>query len=177
MPAGSGARGWPRCSRTWPGFPGRRSTSISVTRPSTEPRARIGWPVGGSAASRAATRQSSATATSSTTSAPREDATLAARNALLNMIDHLGTRGYDPQQAYAICSCAVDLRMSQAVDVPNFTVSAFLPLDIFTSGAPPRCRDARCSPLNGVSTEREGDAIRSPGRPGGPTDDLVAARA
>jgi acetamidase/formamidase len=40
------------------------------------------------------------------------------------MIDHLGTRGYDPQQAYAICSCAVDLRMSQAVDVPNFTVSA-----------------------------------------------------
>jgi formamidase len=60
-----------------------------------------------------------------------EDATLAARNALLNMIDHLGTRGYDRQQAYAICSCAVDLRISQAVDVPNFIVSAFLPLDIF----------------------------------------------
>jgi formamidase len=60
-----------------------------------------------------------------------EDATLAARNALLNMIDHLGTRGYDRQQAYALCSCAVDLRISQLVDVPNFTVTALLPLDIF----------------------------------------------
>jgi Acetamidase/Formamidase family len=55
----------------------------------------------------------------------------AGRNALLNMIDHLGTRGYDRQQVYAICSCAVDLRISQTVDVPNFIVSAFLPPDIF----------------------------------------------
>jgi formamidase len=62
-----------------------------------------------------------------------EDATLAARNALLNMIDHLGTRGFDPQQAYALCSCAVDLRISQLVDVPNFMVTALLPLDIFPS--------------------------------------------
>jgi formamidase len=62
-----------------------------------------------------------------------EDATLAARNALLNMIDHLGTRGFDRQQAYALCSCAVDLRISQLVDVPNFMVTALLPLDIFTS--------------------------------------------
>ena len=60
-----------------------------------------------------------------------EDATLAARNALLNMIDYLGTRGFDPQQAYALCSCAVDLRISQTVDVPNFLVTALLPLDIF----------------------------------------------
>ncbi len=60
-----------------------------------------------------------------------EDANLAARNALLAMIDHLGTRGYDRQQAYAICSVAVDLKLSEMVDVPNFVVSAFLPLDIF----------------------------------------------
>jgi formamidase len=60
-----------------------------------------------------------------------EDATLAARNALLNMIEYLGTRGLDPQQAYALCSCAVDLRISQTVDVPNFLVTAILPLDIF----------------------------------------------
>ena len=60
-----------------------------------------------------------------------EDATLAARNALLNMIDYLGTRGFDPQEAYALCSCAVDLRISQTVDVPNFLVTALLPLDIF----------------------------------------------
>jgi formamidase len=61
-----------------------------------------------------------------------EDATLAARNALLNMIDYLGTRGFDRQQAYALSSCAVDLRISQLVDVPNFIVTALLPLDIFT---------------------------------------------
>ncbi len=62
-----------------------------------------------------------------------EDVTLAARNALLNMIDHLAGRGWTPQQAYAICSVAVDLKISQLVDVPNMLVSAFLPEDIFTS--------------------------------------------
>ena len=62
-----------------------------------------------------------------------EDLTLAARNALLNMIDHLVDHGgWTRQQAYAICSVAVDLKVSQVVDVPNFVVSAFLPLDIFT---------------------------------------------
>jgi formamidase len=60
-----------------------------------------------------------------------EDATLAARNALLNMIDHLAERGWTRQQAYAICSVAVDLKISQLVDVPNMLVSAFLPEDIF----------------------------------------------
>jgi formamidase len=60
-----------------------------------------------------------------------EDLTLAARNALLNMIDYLETRGLNAQQAYALCSCAVDLRISQTVDVSNFLVSALLPLDVF----------------------------------------------
>ena len=61
-----------------------------------------------------------------------EDATLAARNALLNMIDYLvAERGFTRQQGYAICSVAVDLKISELVDVPNFVVSAFLPLDIF----------------------------------------------
>ncbi|HEY3057940.1 MAG TPA: acetamidase/formamidase family protein [Chloroflexota bacterium] len=63
-----------------------------------------------------------------------EDATLAARNALLNMIDYLGhERGLSRQQAYALASVAVDLKISELVDVPNFVVSAFLPLDIFLS--------------------------------------------
>lgn len=61
-----------------------------------------------------------------------EDLTEASRQALLAMIDLLGERGYSRQQAYAICSVAVDLKVSQIVDVPNVLVSAFLPLDIFT---------------------------------------------
>ena len=61
-----------------------------------------------------------------------EDLTVAARNALLNMIDHLEAEyGYSKAQAYALCSVAVDLKVSEVVDVPNFVVSAFLPLDIF----------------------------------------------
>src|SRR5437879_3425050 len=62
-----------------------------------------------------------------------EDVPLPARNALAAMIDHLGHEyGYSRQQAYAICSVAVDLKISQVVDVPNVIVSAFLPLDILT---------------------------------------------
>lgn len=60
-----------------------------------------------------------------------ENATLAARNALLSMIDLLMERGWSREQAYCICSVAVDLKLSEIVDVPNFVVSAFLPLDIF----------------------------------------------
>jgi formamidase len=60
-----------------------------------------------------------------------ENVTLSARNALLAMIDLLVERGWSRQQAYAICSVAVDLKLSELVDVPNMVVSAFLPLDIF----------------------------------------------
>ncbi|HEY7442932.1 MAG TPA: acetamidase/formamidase family protein [Vicinamibacterales bacterium] len=62
----------------------------------------------------------------------RASGDLAARNALLNMIDHLvDERCFTRQQAYAICSVAVDLRVAELVDVPNFVVSALLSLDIF----------------------------------------------
>lgn len=47
------------------------------------------------------------------------------------MIDHLQGRGFTAQRAYSICRVAVDLRLSEVVDVQNFVVSAFLPLDIF----------------------------------------------
>ena len=61
------------------------------------------------------------------------DLTLAAKNALINMAEHLEREyGYTTAQAYLICSVAVDLRISQVVNHPNFLVSAFLPLDIFT---------------------------------------------
>ncbi|MFT5392806.1 MAG: formamidase [Gammaproteobacteria bacterium] len=60
-----------------------------------------------------------------------EDLTLAAKNALLNMIALLGERGWSREQAYVICSVAVDLRISNAVDLPNVAVSALLPEAIF----------------------------------------------
>ncbi len=60
-----------------------------------------------------------------------EDLTLAARNALINMIELLQERGWSRYQAYIICSVAVDLKISNVVDLPNVTVSAFLPEDIF----------------------------------------------
>jgi formamidase len=60
-----------------------------------------------------------------------ENVTLAARNALINMIELLQERGWSREQAYIICSVAVDLRISNIVDLPNVTVSAFLPEDIF----------------------------------------------
>ncbi len=59
------------------------------------------------------------------------DLNLAARNALLNMIELLQERGRSRAQAYIICSVAVDLRISNAVNLPNVTVSAILPEDIF----------------------------------------------
>jgi formamidase len=61
-----------------------------------------------------------------------ENATLAARRALLDMIDFLTGQGFTRQQAYAICSVAVDLRISELVDVPNVVVSAALPLEFIS---------------------------------------------
>ena len=60
-----------------------------------------------------------------------ENLTLACRNAVLNMIDLLQERGWGREQAYVICSVAVDLRISNVVDVPNYVVSALLPEAIF----------------------------------------------
>jgi formamidase len=62
-----------------------------------------------------------------------QDLTLAARNALIEMVDYLvREHALTPDQAYVIASVAVDLRIGQMVDSPNFGVSAVVPLDIFT---------------------------------------------
>jgi formamidase len=60
------------------------------------------------------------------------DLGLATRNALREMIALLGERGWTPAQAYVICSAAVDLRISNVVNIPDVLVSALLPEDIFT---------------------------------------------
>ena len=62
-----------------------------------------------------------------------KDVSLAARNALLEMIDYMtATYGLTREQAYVVASVAVDLRIGQLVDAPNVGVTALLPLDIFT---------------------------------------------
>lgn len=56
----------------------------------------------------------------------------AAKDSIRDMIDHLGREyGLSPELAYALCSVAVDLRISEVVDIPNWVVSAYLPKSIF----------------------------------------------
>jgi acetamidase/formamidase len=56
----------------------------------------------------------------------------AAQDAIRAMIDHLGREYHlDPELAYALCSVAVDLKISEIVDMPNWVVSAYLPRGIF----------------------------------------------
>jgi acetamidase/formamidase len=48
------------------------------------------------------------------------------------MIDWLGREhGVAPQDAYMLCSVAIDLRISEIVDMPNYVVTAYCPLGIF----------------------------------------------
>jgi formamidase len=61
-----------------------------------------------------------------------EDLTLAARNALRAMIDHIErVHGLTREQAYILASVAVDLRVGQVVDVPNYVITAVLNEDVF----------------------------------------------
>jgi len=56
----------------------------------------------------------------------------ATKDAIRAMIDHLGKEyGLEPDMAYALCSVAVNLRISEVVDMPNWVVSAVLPKHIF----------------------------------------------
>ena len=61
-----------------------------------------------------------------------EDLMLAARNALIALIDWMvKEKGLTPEQAYVVASVAADLRIGNVVDVPNYAVSAILPITIF----------------------------------------------
>ena len=60
------------------------------------------------------------------------DLLTAARDATRRMIDWLGREhGVAAQDAYMLCSVAIDLRISEVVDVPNYVVTAHCPLSIF----------------------------------------------
>ncbi|MEL6211298.1 MAG: acetamidase/formamidase family protein, partial [Pseudomonadota bacterium] len=61
-----------------------------------------------------------------------EDLTLAARNAVRAMVSHIQrVHGLTREQAYILASVAVDLRIGQVVDVPNYVVTAVLNMDVF----------------------------------------------
>ncbi len=60
------------------------------------------------------------------------DFTLAARDAIRATIEYLEReRGLTRIEAYMLCSVAVDLKICEIVDAPNWVVGAFLPLSIF----------------------------------------------
>lgn len=54
------------------------------------------------------------------------------QQAIRYMIDHLSSEYHmTREQAYCLCGAAVDLKISEIVDGPNWIVSAYLPLSIF----------------------------------------------
>jgi acetamidase/formamidase len=60
------------------------------------------------------------------------DLLTAAKDATRRMIDWLGREhGMAAPEAYMLCSVAVDLRISEIVDMPNYLVTAYCPLGIF----------------------------------------------
>ncbi|WP_254535456.1 acetamidase/formamidase family protein [Halomarina litorea] len=61
-----------------------------------------------------------------------DDLLEATRLAVSHMVDHLHTdRGLTRAEAYMLCSVAVDCKVSEVVDAPNWVVSAYLPESLF----------------------------------------------
>jgi acetamidase/formamidase len=66
------------------------------------------------------------------TTANGPDLYASSQQAIRYMIDHIvRERGLSREEAYIVCSVAVDLKISEIVDAPNWIVSAFLPESIF----------------------------------------------
>ncbi len=56
------------------------------------------------------------------------------QQAIRYMIDYLSSEhNMTREQAYCLCGAAVDLKISEVVDAPNWIVSAYLPLSIFAT--------------------------------------------
>ena len=55
-----------------------------------------------------------------------------AKDSLRAMVEHIsGTYGMDPVEAYVPASLAVDPKISETVDQPNWMDSSYLPLSSF----------------------------------------------
>ncbi len=67
------------------------------------------------------------------TSGVEDDLMAATKSAIRSMIDHLSAeRGLTREEAYILCSAAVDLKINEVVDAPNWVVSAYLPESLFS---------------------------------------------
>ncbi|MFK7995514.1 MAG: acetamidase/formamidase family protein [Granulosicoccus sp.] len=68
------------------------------------------------------------------TTAHGPDLYVNAQNATRQMIDWLvAEQGLSREQAYLLCGAIVDLKISEIVDIPNWIVSAQIPLSIFSN--------------------------------------------
>lgn len=66
------------------------------------------------------------------TTAHGPDLFVDAQTAIRYMIEHLVAKyQMSAEQAFSLCGAAVDLKISEIVDAPNWIVSAYLPLGIF----------------------------------------------
>ena len=67
------------------------------------------------------------------TTAHGPDLLASTKQSIRYMLEHLQqTYGVSREDAYCLASVAVDLKISEVVDAPNWIVSAFLPLEIVT---------------------------------------------
>jgi formamidase len=72
-----------------------------------------------------------------------QDASFAAREAMLRAVDYLTTLGYTGEQAYMILSVApVQFHISCIVTLPNVSVTLYLPVDIFDRDVLPASRSS-----------------------------------
>jgi acetamidase/formamidase len=83
-----------------------------------------------------------------------------AQQSIRYMIDYLASEyNMTREQAYCLCGAAVDLKISEIVDGPNWIVSAYLPLSIFKKNkaakSASRTKKAKPSPKR-ATTKRRG---------------------
>ena len=78
-----------------------------------------------------------------------------AQQSIRYMIDYLASEhNLTREQAYCLCGAAVDLKISEIVDGPNWIVSAYLPLSIF--------RQSRTRAKSGLGTRKAKAATKPP---------------
>jgi acetamidase/formamidase len=87
-----------------------------------------------------------------------------AQKSIRYMIDYLvSEHNMTREQAYCLCGAAVDLKISEIVDAPNWIVSAYLPLSIFKQSKP-RTKSASRSKTKSSSRHKMAKATSKPRR-------------